>query len=258
MTTWLICVKNCAPCAAVNLPHKKESIPWTPSTEPFLRIHLDFFQYQSTSFLIVVDSYSRWLEVYQMQFTKVKDVISKLLNLFAIFGLPKIMVSDNGPPFDSDEYAQFGTKMDIQILHSPVYHPESNGLAEKSVSVAKRALKKMLMLEPNTAQSDFQTIITRFLFHYRNTPSSVNLKTPCEMLFAFRPRTLLTNLLPVKKDLLKSHFREGETIFVKLHKGSDTVSATVVRPLGVNRYLISIEGVLKEIHHDQMVRSPKI
>lgn len=252
-------IQNCVPCSAVNRPHKKLYISWPETSEPFQRVHLDFFQFRSSNFLIVVDAFTRWLDVVQMDSTNSPSVTAKLLNTFSTFGLPKAIVTDNGPPFDSDDFAEFCTKYDIQLLHSPVYNPESNGLAEKCVSIAKSALSKLLFNEnvvpPNV---NLQDLLCKFLFNYRNTPNSVNLKAPNELLFAFRPRTLLTNLLPGKRGLIRGHFSEGEKVFVKLTKKGPTVSAEIVRPLSENRYLISIEGVLKEVHHNKLVRSPVI
>jgi len=69
-------------------------------------------------------------------------MILVLLHIFAFWGLPTKMVSDNGPPFTSDAYKQFCTKYDIQLIYSPHYHPKSNS-AERSVQTCKKALQKI-------------------------------------------------------------------------------------------------------------------
>lgn len=259
---------NCTPCTVVNLKRTKEYIPWPPATSPFQRVHIDFFDYKNLSFLLICDAYSRWLQIVPMQSTTAESVIAQLLNVFAIFGLPRVLVSDNGPPFDSNEYAAFGTMYNIQILHSPIYHPESNGLAEKGVDIGKSGLKKMLDQNvslnspPSPAESSkiVSHTLQKFLFNYRNTPTAVTLKTPNELLFSFKPTTLLSHLLPpsVSKSQNKFHFREGEIVFVKLTKRTPAVKGTIVSAKSADIYIVSVEGVLKEIHHNQLVRGTKL
>ncbi|XP_052130502.1 uncharacterized protein LOC127751276 [Frankliniella occidentalis] len=69
----------------------------------------------------------KWLHNAHMPRTTASEVIEVLMSVIAIYGLPKSLMSDNGQPFDSDDYAAFCTKFNIQILHPPPYTPESNG-----------------------------------------------------------------------------------------------------------------------------------
>lgn len=108
--------------------------------------------------------------------------------------LPETLVSDNGPPFDSAEFLQFCTSLSITSKRIPPYHPESNGVAERSVGVAKAALAKLFPEGPDSNESVGLTI-SKFLFDYRNIPS-VTHKSPMEMLLSFKTRTLLTVLNP--------------------------------------------------------------
>ena len=52
--------------------------------------------------LIVVDSYSKWLEVIPVRLTDSNGAISALRTLFAMHGLPKVIVSDNATGFESN------------------------------------------------------------------------------------------------------------------------------------------------------------
>ena len=53
------------------------------------------------------------------------------------------MVSDNGPQFTADMFADKMKKWNIKHLFSPPYHPASNGLVERAVGIVKERLKKM-------------------------------------------------------------------------------------------------------------------
>ena len=60
------------------------------------RIHIDFSEPKSQYFLIMIDIYSKWLEVLPMKNTATGNTLDKLRLAFASTGLPKEIVSDNG------------------------------------------------------------------------------------------------------------------------------------------------------------------
>lgn len=259
-------VSNCSVCALVNFAPQKLFVSWTPPSSPFERVHIDFYEKNNVSYLIVCDAYSKWVDIILMSSTNAPLVIEKLMSIFSIFGLPKILVSDNGQPFDSDLYANFCTQFDIKIVHSPPYSPESNGQAERCVGIAKKGVEKIVLASNSTdvngtsSTSDslhvIQNNVSKFLYHYRNTPSTVTGKTPNELLFNFRPRTLLSKLLPSKNvPLSETHFRDGEIVVFRLNKKSPVVKGEIVKSLGPNRYVVSIAGVHREVHHNQLNRS---
>ena len=66
-------------------------------------------------FLIVVDAHSKWLEIEKMDTTTSTKTIEKLQNLFARYGVPSQLVSDNGPQFKSEEFQMFLKKMESNI-----------------------------------------------------------------------------------------------------------------------------------------------
>lgn len=259
-------VSNCQICAQVNFALKAKYIPWPEAKQPFERVHIDFYVKSSLSYFILCDSFSKWLHVSYMPKTDARHVIEVLMAIFALFGSPKMLVSDNGQPFDSNLFAEFCTNFNVQILHSPPYSPESNGLAERCVSIAKKGMEKIIlslgsdMYSTPYDSSDIHTVnmrLSKFLYNYRNTPTTTTRKTPNELLLSFAPRTLLSQLVPTSNtvDIRASHYREGERVKFKLNERSPTVNATIVRVNGT-RYLVSVDGVLKEVHHNQLSRAP--
>ena len=63
-------------------------------------------------FLIVVDAHSRWPEVIEMKSTTLTATIQEPRKLFASYGLPLQLVSDNGPQFTSAEFSAFLKEME--------------------------------------------------------------------------------------------------------------------------------------------------
>lgn len=70
-------------------------------------MHIDFAEYKGQSFLVIVDNYSKWLEVIPVQSTTSSNTIEKLRTWFASAGIPKELVSDYGPQFTSVEFRDF-------------------------------------------------------------------------------------------------------------------------------------------------------
>lgn len=52
----------------------------------------------------IVDSHSKWLEVFPVATTTATATINVLRAVFARYGLPREVVSDNVPQFVSEEY----------------------------------------------------------------------------------------------------------------------------------------------------------
>ncbi|KAJ8884854.1 hypothetical protein PR048_011050 [Dryococelus australis] len=82
------------------------------------------------NFLLVCDHYSKWVNAWIMSSTIASKVIEKLRSSFSIFGILSTLITDNGPPLNSDEFMKFCKGNGIQVLKSPPYQPQSNGLAE--------------------------------------------------------------------------------------------------------------------------------
>ena len=97
----------------------------------------------SQMFLLAVDSYSKWLEIFPMNSTTAPATVKVLRFLFASYGLPEQVVSDNGPQFIGEEFKNFMKLNGVKHTLTPPYHPASNGLAERHVQTFKHMFKKV-------------------------------------------------------------------------------------------------------------------
>ena len=99
--------------------HKKNSTEPLISTPvpdcPWQIIGLDFFKFKTVDYLIVVDYYSRYIELGAMNRNKTaSEVLRVLKSLFARHGIPETLHTDNGPPFDSADYLSICKRMGVQ------------------------------------------------------------------------------------------------------------------------------------------------
>ena len=139
-------------------------------------------------FLVVVDTHLKWLEVFQMPATTSRATIQQLRALFAQFGLPQTIVTDNDHCFSSEEFTLFLKNNGILHLKSAPYHSSTNGLAERAVQIFKQGMKKF-------TDGDLRDRISRFLVHYQTTPHTTTGVCPAELL-GQRPCTRLDLLWP--------------------------------------------------------------
>ncbi|XP_064100772.1 uncharacterized protein K02A2.6-like [Macrobrachium nipponense] len=79
--------------------------PWEFPSKSWSRIHIDYAgPIESQMFLVVIDAYSKWLEVVPAQGCTSKVTVSKLSHMFCTHGLPDVIVSDNATAFVSEKF----------------------------------------------------------------------------------------------------------------------------------------------------------
>lgn len=269
-------VKNCESCQL--LQPKAVSIPlaqWPKSSRVFQRVHVDFFQKFDRYFFILVDSYSRWLEIYITPSTNYFNTVEILRKIFATFGFCEEIVSDNGPPFNSEQYRKFCLSHGIKCTLSPPLHPCSNGLAEKYVGTVKNNLTKQL--EDNKRQKvviSLQSQIDNFLLSFRNTPNSVTGVTPASLVLKQSPKTKLSLLRPAylegKRESKISNkvkeyvdnkrgsmrvFFEGQKVIVFNKNNRRWEKGRIAKVVSPVTYLVIINNVVKYIHADYLKES---
>lgn len=104
-------------------------------------------------FMIVVDSYTKWLQVFyvsQITLWHIKATVTRLKRLFASYSLPEQIVTDNTTTFTSEEFQTFVKQNGILHTTSAPGHPATNGLAERHVQTFKVGLKKTVSTTMNS------------------------------------------------------------------------------------------------------------
>ena len=120
-------------------------------------------------------------------------MVVELRALFAQFGIPETVITDNGTCFVSGEFKSFLESNGSKHLTSAPYHPASNDLAQRAVQIVKKGLKKIV-------HGNIRPRLAQVLFAYRHTPQTTTGVSPGELLLGRRPRSRL--------DLLKQHTAE--------------------------------------------------
>ena len=252
------CAKQCVSCQENHKnPPKAQLHPWETATHPWDRLHLDFAgPYQGYMWLIVVDACSKWPEVISMTSTTAERTIGVLRQLFARFGLPNHIVTDNGPQFAADEFRQFCSNNDIFHTFVAPYHPSSNGQAERFVQTFKSAMQK-------GKGSELEKTLNQFLLRYRTTPHPKTGKTPSEIMFGRNIKTRL-DLLHPKKAIQKEpsenrptpvncELKVNDLVWVRNYRGAPRwLPGEITIRLGPLNYKVRVRKQVWKRHLDQL------
>lgn len=136
--------------------------------------------------LVVVDYFSRFIEVEVLTKIDSVRVIQKLKSMFVRFGFPLSMTADNGRQFISQEFRQFCEECGIDLISTIPYWPQQNGEVERQ----NRSLIKRLTISQSLGRN-WQEDLYEYLLMYRSTPHSVTLKAPAELMFNRKMRDKL-------------------------------------------------------------------
>lgn len=139
---------------------------------------------QKRFLLVVVDYFTRWVELFPLKSTTSTDIANILMNeVFSRYGLPKHIVSDNGPQLISNLLKDFCDTLNIKQNLTANYHPQSN-MTER----VNRTLKPLIAIYAQRHYNSWDTEIQKLAFAIRTAVNETTGETPAFMMFGRDPR----------------------------------------------------------------------
>ncbi|XP_065087250.1 uncharacterized protein K02A2.6-like [Ochlerotatus camptorhynchus] len=138
-------VKSCVHCAVNGKPecHTPMERTFAPKAV-WETIAMDFngpyLKFGGISILVIIDLRSRYAIARPVKSTAFEYTKKVLDDVFGREGFPKSIKSDNGPPFNGEEYKQYCSDRGIQTIFSTPFFPQQNGLAESFMKVVNKAM----------------------------------------------------------------------------------------------------------------------
>nr|XP_034837060.1 uncharacterized protein K02A2.6-like [Maniola hyperantus] len=257
--------RSCPACRHVrDAPACAPLHPWEFPQHPWQRLHADFAECFGKRYLVVVDAHSKWIEVMEMASTTASATVKSLRSIFARFGLCAQLVTDNGPPFLSDEFRTYCFKNCIKHTTSAPYRPQGNGEAENAVKTVKKVIKRAKF-----ENEDVSVALHRFLFQYRNCDHATTGISPAVALLGHRLRSRLDALRPDIASTVREaqdkqkqggkglirEFRVGEAVLARdyTQKGRKWSEGVISEKTGPVSYKVNISnGNEWRRHQDQL------
>ncbi len=231
-------VHKCSKCAETRFQYAEPHIPSTFPGRPWQKVASDLFDFKGSVYLLIVDYFSRFIEIAKLSGETSNETIRHMKSIFARHGIPEEVVTDNGPQYSSSLFRELADEYTFLHTTSSPKYSQSNGEAERAVKTVKALLKK--------TDDPYQALLS-----YRSTPLH-NGYSPAELLMNRRLRTTLPMvpemLLPSipdykslkeKEHLMKKKQKvnfdahhaarsldpllPGETVWIADHKTSGTV-----------------------------------
>ena len=163
--------KRCQECIKRSQVAKEPLQPHDIPEGPWRKLGIDYFAFDGNSYVLICDYFSKFPFLYRAK-TSFWSLRDHLIDLFSIEGYPDEIVSDNGPPFQSKEFAKFLSGLGIKHTTSSPGYPRSNGFIERHIQTAKNMLSK----SSNTRS--FQEVLADL----RTTRIGMGLPSPAEIL----------------------------------------------------------------------------
>ena len=158
---------------------------------PWQKVSTDLFELTGQKYLVVMDHYSRFIEILTLVEMTSQTVIQKLKSAFARWGVPEELVSDNGTQFKSALFDELKVKYGFQHTTSSPCHHQVNGAAESVVQNPKHILKQE---DPFLA-----------LMAYHATPIPAPGKTPSRLIRGRQKRTTVPTMAKVLEPKLPNY-----------------------------------------------------
>jgi len=233
-------IKNCITCTQLQPSEPLEPLRMSQMPPAWQNLHIDLCGPLPTgeTLLGVIDSGSRWPEIFILRDTSATTINKHLQYLFSNFGIPKQITSDNGPQFISKEFAKFCSEWSIHHRKITPYYPQANAEIERFFRTILKIIKASV-----AEGTDFVSAIRKFLLTYRNTPHCTTGVSPAKLLigrnlsdkiFSFTPRMSKIYVAAQEKDSIMkekikhyadrkakvSHIYPGDFVILKQQKSN--------------------------------------
>ena len=126
--------------------------------------------------MVVVDEFSRMPVVEEIKSTAAEFVLPKLEVLFSFVGIPKVLKTDNGPPFNGHKFSELGNFFNFKHRKITPLHPAANGQAEKFMPNLSTVI-----INAKQTNSDWRQELFAFLRSYRSTPHTSTGVSPSDL-----------------------------------------------------------------------------
>jgi hypothetical protein len=249
-------IERCITCRENRPTQQSEPLVATSLPgRPWEKIAADLLEIKRKHFIVIVDYYSRWIDIKPLPSTTSNAVIGRLKEVFATHGIPDELITDNGPQFVAEEFKQFSRHYKFTHNTTSPHYPQANGEAEAAVKVAKKILMQQ--------NEDIA------LLNYRNTPHSATKMSPAQALFGRSLKTrlpvLAQKLIPQPHDPIV--LRQNDSKAKERYKQNfDSQGVKALPPLKAGQpVLMKLDNekrwgnpgvVVKSDHHTVQVETP--
>ena len=130
--------------------------------------------------MVGINYFTKWVEAEALATITDKNARSFVWrNIICRYGIPRMLVSDNGKQFDNDAFRDFCSQLGIKNHYSSLVHPQANG----QVEVTNRSLLKIIKTRLEGAKGIWPEELPSVLWVYRITIRTSTWETPFRLAY---------------------------------------------------------------------------
>ncbi|XP_015939174.1 uncharacterized protein LOC107464731 [Arachis duranensis] len=130
--------------------------------------------------IVAIDYYTKWIEAEPLASITATHCQKFLWRqIITRFGIPEIVILDNGTQFADKKFREFLEGLRISHRFSSVEHPQTNGQVESANKIIVKGLKKRL----DEAKGLWADELGSVLWSYRTTPQTTAGETPFRLTY---------------------------------------------------------------------------
>jgi len=162
-------------------------------SRPWQKLSCDFYGPlpNGHQYLVIMDDFSRF------------PVVEEVSSTASKFGIPKVLKSDNGPPFNGFEIGKFAQYLGFRHQKITPELPRANGTAERFMTSIKRVVREATKDKKCVNQE-----LNSFLRSYRATPHASTGEPPSVLLYGRSNTTRLPQEAGDEKLLSKAYLKK--------------------------------------------------
>jgi len=121
---------------------------------PLERVSADLMELEVTSqgnryVLAFIDQLTRYVQLIPLPSKDAETVADAFINQFVtVFGPPRLLQTDNGREFKNNLFKRVCELASVQTIFTTAFHPQANGMIERTNRVVKNALATLLEASP--------------------------------------------------------------------------------------------------------------
>ena len=130
--------------------------------------------------VVGIDYFTKWVEAEALAIIMEKNILSFFWrNIICRFGIPRVLVSNNGKQFDNSAFRDFCSKLDIKNHYSSPAHPQANG----QVEVTNRSLLKIIKTRLDGAKGIWSDELPSIMWAYQTIARTPTGETPFRLAY---------------------------------------------------------------------------
>ena len=182
-------IKDCISCQAIGKQNKPAKLNIMPVPERICQeINIDYLGPLPNGkyILVTIDQRSRHPEVVLVSSSSADQLLLSLDRILSSYGLPEVIITDNGPPFNSQAVKDYMLSHAIKHRRITPSWPQANAEAERFMQSLKEILKAAYI-----EKVEWRRAVYEFLSQYRHTPHCTTKIFPSEMMFNRKVRHII-------------------------------------------------------------------